>query len=131
MAGQIFQCRVRAPGERDGRSSLSDLPACSAPAFTARTSQVALPHRKNRIMNMAIKSALRLLGILALGVGLAVPAQSQAIKGKRLTAGLSAPLYACAPSGDVSRIFIVQQGGLIRILKGSTLLTTPFMNLGP
>ncbi len=80
-------------------------------------------------MIKATRLTLRLLGVLALGFSLALPAQSQTLKGVRLTAGLSAPLYACAAPGDTSRIFIVQQGGLIRILKNGSLLATPFMNL--
>lgn len=82
-------------------------------------------------MIMATRLALRMLGVLALGLFLALPAQSQTLKGVRLTAGLSAPIYACAAPGDASRIFVVQQGGLIRILKNGSLLATPFMNLGP
>ena len=73
-------------------------------------------------MNIALKATLKLFGVLALGLGLAHPAQAQTLKSVRLTAGLSAPLYACAAPGDTSRIFIVQQGGLIRILKNGTLL---------
>ena len=80
-------------------------------------------------MNIALKTSIRLLGLIALSLGLTHPASAQTLKGVRLTAGLSAPLYACASPGDTSRIFIVQQGGLIRILKNGTLLATPFISL--
>jgi glucose/arabinose dehydrogenase len=53
-------------------------------------------------------------------------------RGARLqpvVSGLSAPLYLTAPPGDVSRLFIVEQTGAIRIVKDGALLPTPFLNL--
>jgi glucose/arabinose dehydrogenase len=53
-------------------------------------------------------------------------------RGARLppgVSGLSAPLYLTAPPGDLSRLFIVEQTGGIRIVKDVTLLPTPFLNL--
>ncbi len=81
-------------------------------------------------MKMALKIAIQFLLALAVGWALTSPAEAQALKGVRLTGGLSAPLYACAAPGDTSRIFIVQQGGLIRILKNGSLLPTSFLNAG-
>ena len=90
------------------------------------------PPPQHRSMNSAKQSAKRLLAALALvaaGIGLAAPSQAQTLKAVRLTAGLSAPLYACAAPGDASRVFIVQQGGQIRVLKNGTLLATPFLSV--
>jgi glucose/arabinose dehydrogenase len=42
--------------------------------------------------------------------------------------GLSQPLFATAPEGD-SRLFIVEKGGLIKILENGALLPTPFLDL--
>lgn len=42
--------------------------------------------------------------------------------------GLNQPLFATAPEGD-SRLFIVEKGGLIKILENGTVLPTPFLNL--
>jgi len=47
----------------------------------------------------------------------------------RVASGLLRPLLATAPPGDVDRLFIVEQDGQIRILKGGTLLATPFLDL--
>jgi cysteine-rich repeat protein len=58
-----------------------------------------------------------------------VPVSGTAIKAERVASGLSSPVYVTAPPGDVSRIFIVQQTGAIRILEWGTLLPTPFINL--
>ena len=42
--------------------------------------------------------------------------------------GLSSPLFLTAPAGD-SRLFIVEQPGRIRIVKGGQLLATPFLSV--
>lgn len=41
---------------------------------------------------------------------------------RQVVSGLTRPVFACAPDGDSSRLFIVEQGGRIRILD---LTTTP------
>jgi glucose/arabinose dehydrogenase len=43
--------------------------------------------------------------------------------------GLSSPLYLTAPPGDVSRLFIVEQTGAVRIVKDGVLLPAPFLDL--
>ncbi len=49
----------------------------------------------------------------------------------RVAAGLASPLYVTTPPGDLDRLFIVQQRGLIRILNLATggVNATPFINL--
>jgi glucose/arabinose dehydrogenase len=39
------------------------------------------------------------------------------------------PLYVTAPPGDKSRLFVVEQGGAIRVVQGGKVLKTPFLNL--
>jgi len=50
----------------------------------------------------------------------------------RVASGLSSPLFVTAPPGDFNRLFIVQQGGQIRILnlKTGILNSTPFLTVG-
>ena len=43
--------------------------------------------------------------------------------------GLNNPLYLTAPPGDAERLFIVEQAGIIRIVKGGTLLPDPFLDI--
>jgi glucose/arabinose dehydrogenase len=43
--------------------------------------------------------------------------------------GLSSPLYVTTPPGDISRLFIVEQTGAIRIVKDGILLPAPFLDL--
>jgi glucose/arabinose dehydrogenase len=47
---------------------------------------------------------------------------------QQVATGLNFPLYLTSPPGD-DRLFIVQKGGIIRVLKGGTLLETPFLDL--
>ncbi len=46
---------------------------------------------------------------------------------QRVTAGLSSPVFLTSPPGDTTRLFVVQQGGRIRIIKYGTLLPDPFL----
>jgi glucose/arabinose dehydrogenase len=57
--------------------------------------------------------------------------QVQGLDAIRVASGLSAPLFVTAPPGDFNRLFIVQQGGQIRILNLNTgvLNTTPFLTV--
>lgn len=48
-----------------------------------------------------------------------------------IASGLDFPLYLTAPPGDLSRLFIVERTGAIRIIKDGTLLPTPFLDISP
>jgi glucose/arabinose dehydrogenase len=48
----------------------------------------------------------------------------------RVATGLNMPLFVTAPPGDVERLFIVEQCGLIRVLKDGVLLPEPFLDVG-
>src|SRR6266404_3791315 len=55
----------------------------------------------------------------------------QGLDAVRVASGLSSPLFVTAPPGDFDRLFIVQQGGQIRILNLNTgsLNATPFLTV--
>ncbi len=67
-----------------------------------------------------------LLSVVALAAT-AGPAPAQ-ITTRRVASGLSWPIWATAPAGD-ARLFIVEQGGRIRILKDGAVLATPFLDV--
>lgn len=46
-----------------------------------------------------------------------------------VTAGLSSPLHAASAPGDVARLFVVEQGGRIRLVKNGALLSAPYLDL--
>ena len=57
------------------------------------------------------------------------PAGTVPVGLQEVASGLAFPLYLTAPAGDPSRLFIVEKGGAIRIVKDGALLPTPFLNL--
>ncbi|WP_246048568.1 PQQ-dependent sugar dehydrogenase [Leptospira sarikeiensis] len=52
------------------------------------------------------------------------------LKLTEVVTGLNSPLFLVSPAGDTSRIFILEQGGKIRLFKNGSLLTSPFLDLG-
>lgn len=58
------------------------------------------------------------------------PVAGTGLKSERVASGLSYPLLVTAPPRDVSRIFVVEQTGKIKIIKWGTLLPIPFIDLG-
>lgn len=55
-------------------------------------------------------------------------ALAQQLQTRIVATGLERPLFATAPAGD-SRLFIVEQGGLIKVLQNGTVQPTPFLDL--
>lgn len=58
----------------------------------------------------------------------AKPAFAQQLQTQIVATGLDRPLFATAPAGD-SRLFIAEQGGLIKVLQNGTVQSTPFLDL--
>ncbi|MEO7987546.1 MAG: PQQ-dependent sugar dehydrogenase [Gemmatimonadales bacterium] len=76
--------------------------------------------------------ALALGSILACGSDSTAPSLPDGMVGVRLEAvatGVGYALYVTAAPGDSSRIFIVDKGGTIRIVKDGTLLPAPFLDI--
>ncbi len=65
------------------------------------------------------------------GAGNPPPPDSNALRLQPVTAALTNPVFMTAAPGDLARFFIVQQGGLIRILDSlsGAPLSTPFLDL--
>ena len=57
--------------------------------------------------------------------------QSTSLRLQTISTSLNAPVFMTAPSSDPTRLFVVEQGGLIRIFNATTssLLATPFLNI--
>ena len=66
--------------------------------------------------------------ILALAAGSAC-ASPAALRLVTVVSGLDAPLFATAPPGERNRLYVVEQGGLIRVLEGGKLRPQPFLDL--
>jgi glucose/arabinose dehydrogenase len=71
-------------------------------------------------------------GFAASGCSSDTPSEVTTGTGARLeevVAGLAFPLYLTAPTGDASRLFIVERAGAIRIVKDGALLAEPFLDI--
>lgn len=58
-----------------------------------------------------------------------IPRGSIAVELQPVVTGMAAPLYGFSPPGDTSRLFVVEQNGLVQILQNGSLLPTPAMDL--
>jgi glucose/arabinose dehydrogenase len=56
------------------------------------------------------------------------PPTASGIVAREVASGLASPLYLTAPAGD-DRLFVVEQGGKIRVIEGGSLLSTPFLDI--
>src|SRR5262245_57289646 len=62
---------------------------------------------------------------------LALPAAAQTLQTRLIAGGLDHPIYVGAPEGDLSRLFVIEQLGRIRIIRDGVLLPTPFLDIDP
>lgn len=86
----------------------------------------------SNLKHPAVSALGRLLPAMTLTTCLAMPILTDAAPGIEVAAtGLSDPLFVTAPPGDENRLFVVEQGGLIKIidLNNNTVLATPFLNI--
>ncbi len=76
------------------------------------------------------------LAVMALGSGAhggpylpSIPKGTIAINLQPIATGMAAPDYAISEPGDPSRLFVLEQNGLIRIIQNGSLLSTPALNI--
>ena len=58
-----------------------------------------------------------------------IPKGTIAINLQPIATGMAAPLYGISPPGDTSRLFVLEQNGLLRLIQDGALLTTPALDL--
>src|SRR5438270_2704249 len=59
----------------------------------------------------------------------AIPKGTIAVQLNTVATGMAAPDYAISPPGDASRLFVVEQNGLLRIIQNGTLLSDSALNI--
>lgn len=72
--------------------------------------------------------AQRCARVLLISGSLCGPLAAQSLDGVVYATGFNQPLFLTAPTGD-SRQFVVEKGGLIRIIQNGSTLATPFLDL--
>ncbi len=75
-------------------------------------------------------SLLPLLPSVEMGAPCLPDRDPPCLKLTEIANGFNASLLVTAPPGDTTRLFVVEQGGKIKLIKNGTLLPTPFLNLG-
>ena len=90
-----------------------------------------VPIRRLLMAGLVLVSTGCLIGCSDNGSNQDSSPQANSLRLQTISTSLNSPVFMTAPSGDSTRLFIVQQGGLIRIFDvvGGTLLTTPFLNI--
>ena len=78
-------------------------------------------------MNTPVRSRQTTL-VLAAIFSLVASTVSAQIGTQLVVSGLDNPVFVTSPPDD-TRLFVVQQNGLIRIVQGGSLLPTPFLDL--
>jgi glucose/arabinose dehydrogenase len=58
-----------------------------------------------------------------------IPRGTIAVNLQPVATGMAAPLYGISPPGDTSRLFVLEQNGLVRILENGTLLPGAALDL--
>ena len=76
-----------------------------------------------------MRRAVRAFGLVIL-VLLALPASAGALS-LQPVGSFATPIHLAAPPGDASRLFVVERGGSIRVVKDGVTLATPFLTIPP
>jgi glucose/arabinose dehydrogenase len=57
------------------------------------------------------------------------PSDAVSVSLEPVAQGLSSPVFLTAPAGDLERLFVVERGGEIRIVRHDSILPTPFLDV--
>lgn len=112
-------------------TSGADTLAPGAPGFEARDPAIVSVDADGLVTG----SALGTTWIVAATLGrsdsvFATVSTTVALPGLRLLSdALTSPVYLTQPPGDAERLFVVEQGGLVRIFRNDVLLARPFLDL--
>jgi len=74
------------------------------------------------------KQLLVFISTAAVALSLATPAIAGDVVLDEVATSFSAPVYVDAPAGD-ARLFVVEQGGVIKIIDNGSTLDTPFLDI--
>jgi len=84
----------------------------------------------NKFLSMAGAAALAIAGEAWAQTGLPpIPKGDISIHLQAIATGMGAPDYAFSPPGDLSRLFVVEQNGLLQVIQNGGLLPTPALDI--
>jgi glucose/arabinose dehydrogenase len=76
-----------------------------------------------------VRLALLVLGAFMAGCGGATAEQADGAVRLQKVGEFDSPVYVTAPAGDAHRVFVVEQGGTIKVVRNGKQLATPFLDL--
>jgi glucose/arabinose dehydrogenase len=80
-----------------------------------------------RPSSLIVRRQLTAIAILIVVLAAAAPAEGAV--SLREIGSFSSPVHVAAPPGDFSRLFVVEQEGTVRVVRGGTVLPRPFIDL--
>jgi hypothetical protein len=89
----------------------------------------SLPLLFSRLALVPVVVALAAATVSALPYVPAIPKGDIALRLKTIAAGVAAPDYGISPPGDLDRLFVVEQNGLLRIVENDVLLPGAALNI--
>jgi len=98
-------------------------------ALIQNPAQMEIPHLSQLGTMLAALLALNVPSHGQQNVLPNIPKGTIALQLTPLVTGLAAPDYAISPPGDTSRLFVLEQNGLILIVQNGVLLATPALNI--
>ncbi len=75
------------------------------------------------------KTLLSAVPSLFVSLLLAEGVSAQNLQATEVASGFTSPVYLCAPDGDANRLFVVEQRGIIKIIKNGVVLGAPFLDI--
>jgi hypothetical protein len=100
-----------------------------------RLTRTRIAHTVTVIRSLGIKSIAATLALLGSSAALALPYLPAIPKGdiainlRTIATGVAAPDYGISPPGDLDRLFVVEQSGLLRIVENDVLLPDIALNI--
>lgn len=61
--------------------------------------------------------------------GVTAPPTPSTLALRTVSTSLNYPIYLTSPPADTARLFVVEKGGVVRIIKSNVLLATPFLDV--
>jgi hypothetical protein len=124
-AGVAASVQLQGPGGLSQTLTAStSLPSAAPGTYTL----VVSPVRTGSDLYSASPATLTVVVVGTAGGSVTVPYLLFGLDLQTVVSGLTSPVYLTAPAGD-PRSFVVQQDGMIRVIKNGQLLTTPYLDI--
>ena len=91
------------------------------------TRRSSLP--SNRMRRPVVPAVVLALALVVVACASATPRQATALRLVPFAAGFSSPIQVTAPRGSRGVVYVVEQGGLVRVVKAGKVQAQPFLDV--